>query len=209
MLQTFINLFARHRLRLILRHITRKGHSLFVKIAGANLAFAMIASSILPGNVNLFDFEEVELATPSGYVTTVAESENEVSRPQIPALDLRLTQNYRLFHPAVDLAAPIGTKIRPILPGIITHTQNSRFDYGNAIIVDHGNGITSLYAHLSKINVKIGEKVDENTIIGAIGSTGRSTGPHLHLEVRNNEKPVNPSSFITEIKGMKLTAIRH
>lgn len=208
MLTTFIKLSQRYRLRLILRHITRKGHSLFGKIAGANLAFAMIASSILPTNMDLLTFEDVEIATPSGYVT-ITESEAQMQKPQIPASNVKLTQSYRLFHPAVDLAAPFGTEIRPILPGTVIHTQKSRFDYGNAIIVDHGNGITSLYAHLSKINVKMGDNVNNETVIGNMGSTGRSTGPHLHLEVRNNEKPINPASFVTEIKGMKLTAIRH
>lgn len=207
MLQTLTKLSQRYRLRLILRHITRKGHSLFAKIAGANLAFAMIASSILPTNMDLLSFDDVEIATPSGYVT-ITESEAKAEKPQIPASNVKLTQSYRLFHPAVDLAAPLGTEIRPILPGIVIHTQKSRFDYGNAIIVDHGNGITSLYAHLSKINVKIGESVNSDTVIGNMGSTGRSTGPHLHLEVRNNEKPLNPASIITDLKGMKLTAIR-
>lgn len=118
---------------------------------------------------------------------------------QMPVENPRLTQRFYLFHPGVDLADSIGTPVKPVMPGIVEYTQNLKYDYGKAIIVDHGNGITSLYAHLSKIEVSVGEKVDSDTVIGEVGQTGRATGPHLHLEIRDHEIPINPTSVIPEI----------
>jgi murein DD-endopeptidase MepM/ murein hydrolase activator NlpD len=68
--------------------------------------------------------------------------------------------------------------------------------YGYMIEIDHGNGLTTRYGHLSKIEVEIGESVQRGQLIGLIGSTGRSTGPHLHYELRINDKPVNPRLFL-------------
>ena len=78
--------------------------------------------------------------------------------------------------------------------------------YGNLIEVDHGNGLTTRYGHLSKIGVQIGDAIQRGQLIGLIGSTGRSTGPHLHYEVRLNDKPINPRRFLppepAEIKAL-------
>ena len=74
--------------------------------------------------------------------------------------------------------------------------STSKYAYGKAILISHGEGISSLYAHLSKINVSKGQKVDTNTIIGEMGSSGRSSGDHLHLEVRKNGIPVNPYTIL-------------
>ena len=68
--------------------------------------------------------------------------------------------------------------------------------YGNMIEVDHGNGLFTRYGHLSKINVAVGQKVGTGDILGLVGSTGRSTGPHLHYEVRINNQPVDPKPYL-------------
>ena len=68
--------------------------------------------------------------------------------------------------------------------------------YGNIVEISHGNGLSTRYAHMSKIKVRVGQEVTKGTVIGLEGSTGRSTGPHVHYEVRVEGKPVNPSYFV-------------
>ena len=115
---------------------------------------------------------------------------------QSPVESPRLTQGFKFYHPGVDLAKSIGTPIKPMMGGIIGNIQHSRHGYGNAIIINHGNGTETLYAHLSKIYVEVGQQVNLNTIIGEVGTTGHSSGPHLHFEVRVDNKPINPTSIL-------------
>ena len=70
-----------------------------------------------------------------------------------------------------------------------------RWGYGYHMIIDHGNGYQTLYAHMAKISVRSGERISKGQYVGQMGSTGRSTGPHLHFEIRKNGSPVNPSAF--------------
>lgn len=98
-------------------------------------------------------------------------------------------------HTGLDISTSLGTGIRPIAPGIVTYAAY-KGSYGNLIIIDHGNGVQSYYAHCNSLYVSSGQTVDTNTTIGAVGSTGNSTGPHLHLEIRINEAPVNPQNYI-------------
>ncbi|HPO12926.1 MAG TPA: LysM peptidoglycan-binding domain-containing M23 family metallopeptidase [Candidatus Hydrogenedentes bacterium] len=99
------------------------------------------------------------------------------------------------FHQGIDLAAAKGANIYPIQAGAVTYS-GWKSGYGQVVVVKHENGIESLYAHASKNLAKVGDMVTENTIIAQVGSTGRSTGPHLHLEVRRNDQPVNPSPYL-------------
>jgi len=95
-------------------------------------------------------------------------------------------------HKGVDLAAPTGTPVSPVAGGkVILILKNSPV-HGNAVLVDHGRGIKSIYIHLSEINCMMGEVVDENSVIGKVGATGISTGPHLHLGIYIFGVPVDP-----------------
>ena len=105
------------------------------------------------------------------------------------------------FHAGIDFAATTGTPVRATGSGTVIGAAASG-GYGKLVEIDHGNGITSRFAHLSRILVKPGDKVGEGTIIGRVGSTGRSTGPHLHYEVRRNEDAANPARFLAA--GKKL-----
>lgn len=115
---------------------------------------------------------------------------------QVPVEKYRVSQGYHRFHPGVDLAAKIGEPVKPVSTGVVAVVKRDRINYGNHIVVDHENGERTLYAHLSKMNVVEGEKVTTETVIGEVGSTGRSTGPHLHLEIREDGKRVNPKSVL-------------
>lgn len=110
-----------------------------------------------------------------------------------------ITGVYKL-HTGVDLRATKGTNIYAANNGTVT-TATYNKAYGNYVVIDHGGGVATLYAHMSKLNVSKGQKVTQGTVIGLVGSTGYSTGPHLHFEVIRNGKYTNP---IDEFKGFKV-----
>jgi len=102
----------------------------------------------------------------------------------------------RDFHSGMDLAAPHGTEILPLMAGTVSFS-GWQAGYGRVIIVQHDDGVETLYGHNSKNLVAVGDRVDADTVIGEIGSTGRSTGPHLHLEVRQNGRAVDPVAYLS------------
>lgn len=99
------------------------------------------------------------------------------------------------FHPGLDFKGPLGAPIYAAARGRVSFV-GQRSGYGNCVEIDHGNGMVTRYAHMSAFRTHIGSAVTAGTVIGAIGSTGRSTGPHLHFEVRINDQPVNPRPFL-------------
>ena len=99
------------------------------------------------------------------------------------------------IHTGIDICTSTGTGIRAIAHGTVTYS-GWKGSYGNLLIIDHGNGVQSYYAHCSALYVGVGQAVDSNTTIAAVGSTGNSTGPHLHLEIRVNGSPVNPQNYL-------------
>lgn len=98
-------------------------------------------------------------------------------------------------HDGIDLAAGTGTPIRAAGDGVVIYA-GPRGGYGNATVIDHGNSLATLYAHQSSIGVSVGQQVLRNQAIGAVGSTGFSTGPHLHFEVRVQGVPVDPMRYL-------------
>jgi murein DD-endopeptidase MepM/ murein hydrolase activator NlpD len=101
----------------------------------------------------------------------------------------------RRFHEGIDITNRIGAPVIAPADGIVTFAKRNG-GYGKVIYISHGFGISTRYGHLNKIYVKVGQHVQRGDLIGLIGNTGRSTGPHLHYEVRINNKPVNPINFI-------------
>jgi murein DD-endopeptidase MepM/ murein hydrolase activator NlpD len=101
----------------------------------------------------------------------------------------------RKFHYGMDFTAPTGTEIYSTGDGKVIQVKKSRRGYGNKIVIDHGFGYRTLYGHLSRFNVKRGQKVKRGDVIGYVGSTGLSTAPHLHYEVQQNGKKVNPLNY--------------
>jgi Peptidase family M23 len=96
------------------------------------------------------------------------------------------------FHSGIDLAAPMGTPIRAALDGL-AHVAVSATGFGLHVVVDSGDGLTTLYGHMSSVAVHEGDEVSAGDVIGAVGSTGNSTGPHLHFEVRRDGIPEDPT----------------
>ena len=104
---------------------------------------------------------------------------------------------YKRMHEGMDLTAPTGTNIYASGDGTIVSIKRSINGYGNRVIVDHGFSYSTLYAHMSKILCKVGDKVKRGTVIGLVGNTGTSLGPHLHYEVRKNDRPINPINYFS------------
>jgi murein DD-endopeptidase MepM/ murein hydrolase activator NlpD len=101
----------------------------------------------------------------------------------------------RKMHSGIDLTAPTGTDVYATGNGKVIKTGYTPGGYGKRIIIDHGFGYKTLYAHLNDIHVKEGQKVKRGELIGMVGNTGRSTAPHLHYEVRKNNKTENPVNY--------------
>ena len=99
------------------------------------------------------------------------------------------------YHAGLDFRGPIGAPIYAAAAGTVSFA-GVRSGYGNCIEIDHGNGLMTRYAHMSGYRARAGQKVAAGQVVGLIGSTGRSTGPHLHFEVRINDRPLNPRPFL-------------
>lgn len=160
-------------------------------ILGGNIAFAVLASSVLTGtNVPVGEPETSVLAPVETPVTTEIVVRYPLDTP------VQVNQGFHYLHWGIDFKAPTGEPIYPIQKGIVEAVEFSRFAYGNSVVVDHQNGLKSRYAHLSRVYVHNGDEVSPKQAIGLVGSSGRSTGPHLHLETYQNGRVVNPKTVI-------------
>jgi murein DD-endopeptidase MepM/ murein hydrolase activator NlpD len=102
----------------------------------------------------------------------------------------------RAMHGGIDLAGPLGTPIYATADGIVGRSEYNNGGYGNLVEINHGQGIQTRYGHLSRLIARPGQRVRRGELIGLMGSTGRSTGSHLHYEVRIDGRAVNPTPFI-------------
>lgn len=164
-------------------------HERVKKIFGVNAAFMIAASSFMPQQISGKELEQTVIQATEIPLTT------EIS-VRYPVDEVKISQGYYFFHPAYDLDGITGDSIYPIKNGVVEEIQYSKFAYGNAVYVNHGGGFVSLYAHLSKINVQKGDVVTTYDVIGEMGNTGRSFGDHLHLEIYENGKNINPYTIL-------------
>jgi len=141
-------------------------------------------------------------STGGGPIALSVLSEGEINPTTTESIKIPLKYNYIsqrfwALHPGIDFATHTGEPVNPVMNGKVILVAHDTWDYGKHVIVAHANKYTSLYAHLSKIYVQEGQTVDTKTIIGEAGSTGRSTGPHLHLEIHDElDRPFNPATFL-------------
>jgi len=103
----------------------------------------------------------------------------------------------RDFHPGIDVSTPMGTRVAAPADGVVIFS-GPKGGYGNAMVIDHGYGLVTRYAHLSGFNVRAGQRVRRGDVIGFVGNTGRSTAPHLHYEVWFNDQAQNPIKYILD-----------
>ena len=120
----------------------------------------------------------------------------------VTPIEGRITSRYgvssrirKSTHTGLDISAITGTDIKVVADGTVI-SANYNGSYGNLVKIDHGNGVETWYAHTSKMYVKKGDTVKAGDVIAAVGSTGNSTGPHLHLEIRVNGETVNPQDYL-------------
>lgn len=188
---------------------------------GAAVPFGMLASNGRDEMVNKTAVSLEKLSTKakvqSGYLSDLfvkAQSQQKLiaSKPSIqplsPADSFRITSsfgfrwdpftNQKRMHQGLDLAGAIGLKIYATGDGVVISAEDAKNGYGKEVIIDHGFGYISRYAHLHKIDVTRGQTVKRGEYIGLLGSTGRSTGPHLHYEVIYESKTVNPMLYYFE-----------
>ncbi len=113
-----------------------------------------------------------------------------------PAIFHKLNQYFHYGHTGIDIDARVGQPIYAASDGVVSEVKYERYGYGFHVVINHGGGMSTLYAHQSKIIAHVGQTVSRGDIIGYVGMTGRTTGPHLHFEVRINNTPVNPLSYL-------------
>lgn len=170
---------------------------------------AMAAAPMGPAPAAALEDDAVAEAPEAPPVQAVAEPAGPVTRDidfSIPVRGHGINSAYGMrklagqaqarSHKGVDIAAPRGTSVYATAEGRVVRTGYDGSGYGNYIEVRHPNGMTSLYGHLSRIDVASGMMLDAGRRIGLVGSTGRSTGPHLHFEVSRNGRTVNPTRVV-------------
>ena len=177
-----------------------------------NLELDLQISEKYTESIENVDTNSLEIATAnveSGAKEIKENKENEnalaiVNNIKLSVLPVtgRITSRYgersslrRSTHTGLDIACTTGTDIKVVSNGTVTFS-GKKGSYGNLIIVDHGNGVETWYGHCSKLYANVGDNVTAGDVIAAVGSTGNSTGPHLHFEIRINGECVNPQNYV-------------
>jgi len=115
-----------------------------------------------------------------------------------------ISTHFSAFHPGIDITADLGTAIHPIAPGIVIDEGFNSWGLGLMVVVDHGNGYQSLYGHMEKILVYKGQKVTDSDVLGKVGITGHTTGPHTHLQVSKDGQNIDPQTLLPTLPDMPL-----
>lgn len=165
-------------------------------IVGGNLALSIILVNLMGPVGGQVPVETVDIATLTPNAIKVI-TETTFRIPV--AEDNGFSQGFRNQHPGVDIRAKRGTSILAAATGKVVEIERKRFGYGNKVVVEHAGQLQTLYAHLDTINVNVGDSVTKETVLGTVGMTGWTTGPHLHFEVRNDSGYLNPKQILPEL----------
>ncbi len=150
-------------------------------------------SAYMPFILSSRQVSAAELVPTPAYTQPVIQT---LQGTRYPVEKIVITQKYGFFHPGLDLDGVTGDSIYPMMAGNVEIVEKSKIGFGLSIVINHGNGFSSRYAHLSKTEVSEGQAVDINTEIGKMGATGHASGDHLHFEVYEYGKTINPMSVL-------------
>ena len=191
-------------------NLTKRGKLNVPAVGGSKVDYPtaeLLGSGNLKNGVELLKDRTAEMETQLTLLEQVAEKKATIRRftPTIWPVKGNITSHYgnradpfngeAELHLGLDISALFGTQVHSPADGKIIYAQR-KAAYGNLIIIDHGNGLTTRLGHLSRFNVKVGQRVRKNDVVGYVGTSGRSTAPHLHYEVRLNDRPVNPRNYL-------------
>ena len=116
-----------------------------------------------------------------------------------------ISTRFSNWHPGIDIATGLGMPIHPIIDGVVIKTGFDIFGLGNYVVISHQNGFNSKYAHMGKVYVKKGDELTTENLLGEVGMTGRTSGPHTHLEITHNGEFVNPELLLPPLSNIPLT----
>lgn len=179
---------GRRALKVLARHEIQRGAQVSLVVLAT--AMILIHSLANTGGNFVLAFNTPQATIDAGTVNSI----------QAPIAFEYESRGYSWFHAGADLVAPTGTPVHPIMVGTVAEVNHLYWGFGNHVIVKHDNGYESIYGHLSKTEVETGQKVTLETELGKSGSTGFSTGPHLHLEIHQNGNLVNPADIVPGVK---------
>lgn len=165
---------------------------------GGLISMTTLASGmfILPGDQSAMAVANIQPFEQEAFIETKRSLANVLPE------NTGVSQEFHLGHPGIDITAPLGTKIHPLKEGVVVLMSVTKWDYGRSVVIDHGNGLLTRYAHMGKIFVEEGERVTIDMPVGEVGLTGRTTGPHLHLEVMKDGRTVNPRPYLILTKNV-------
>lgn len=170
------------------------------------LKLALICATVL----NLLGYYPAFAIPPvkKAAVSAAAEQKMEIiaqsfSKPLVLPHPGYLSTRYSNWHPGIDIAAGLGMPVHPVIDGEVSFVGRDLFGLGNYVEISHKNGFKSKYAHMGRIYVKSGQKVTSENILGEVGLTGNTSGPHTHLEITLNGKFIDPLGLLPEIPIMK------
>jgi murein DD-endopeptidase MepM/ murein hydrolase activator NlpD len=186
------SVFLATELSQILRPLAESNR--FKTIVGVNLASAILIVKLMGDVGGPVQFEPIETALLNPESTQVLTE----TRFRFPLEENQgYSQGFHRFHPGVDIRASRGTTIYPVADGEVVETKFDRWGLGHKVVIKHQNELlTTLYAHLDEVNVKVGDKLTKNTPIGNVGMTGWTTGPHLHFETETTNGFINPKQVL-------------
>lgn len=124
------------------------------------------------------------------------------SKPLILPHPGYLTTKYSSYHPGIDIATGLGMPIHPVIDGEVVEVGRDIFGLGNFVTVSHESGFKSKYAHMGRIFIKLGQKVTSENTLGEVGLTGRTSGPHTHLEITHEGKYIDPLALLPAVPNM-------
>lgn len=174
----------------------RDGLKLYRLSQGIILCLAIGAALLMPGCAHTPPPapRDPALAVPS--IWPVDHASRQISSPFGQRSDPRRFRDKVRMHGGVDISVPKGTPVLAAGDGTVAVAARKRDGLGKRVILNHGNGYHTLYAHLSSVKTKPGRRVLRGEVIGVVGKSGRATGPHLHYEVHHNAKRVDPASYL-------------